>query len=81
MQSVATWMSRTMRQPGSYLSDWPALLPGAKLSLAPRTVSGSIALQQLGSELMLTKGRVDAWGLVNYLRPYWCVRAMPFPGP
>ena len=53
---------RTVRQPGSCLSDWPVLLPGAKVSLLPRTISGSMALQQPGSELMFTKGRVDGLG-------------------
>lgn len=54
--------------------------------LLPRTMSGSVVLEQLGFELMsvalvITEGHVDTWGLVRHLRQCWCLKAMLPPGP
>lgn len=52
-----------------------------ELALLMRTISESVALLQLGSELMsmahgAIKGHADDWGLGNKMWPCWCPRAM-----
>lgn len=47
----------------------------------PSAMSGSVALQRLGSgvvsmALVATKGSTDAWGLVSHLGSCWCLGAM-----
>lgn len=58
---------------GDYAAIWSRVMP--RSVLPPRVMSGSVALQQLGSGLksvahVTTKGHMDARGLGPYLRPH-----------
>lgn len=79
-----------MLPPRACWPECPALSPWAMVSPGPgmllRVISGSVPLQQLGSELtsvtsITSKDHVDIQDLIRHLRPCWCPKAMLLPGP